>query len=256
MKLIETHCHIHDLEAFPDANEALDRAREAGVYRFVVVGVQPADWYRALEFAEQHEDVYAICGWHPNYTAEYDPIDLPKLAHVLRHPKIVALGEIGLDYHWDYAPHSIQHQALKDQLKLAEAMDLPVVFHAREAYSDLLDVLERRPPRPYLFHCFTGSKEEMRRVIRIGGLVGVDGPLTYKNADELRKTFSIIPPSRIVLETDSPYMAPVPNRGKRNEPAFIPNIVSVLAELQQVTVEECAAQTTENALGFFTKMTP
>jgi TatD DNase family protein len=249
--MFDTHCHIHDASHFPDAAAEVEFARSQGVNQIVVVGVNPEDWPRAVGFAEQFDEVYAICGWHPNYTADYDPIELPRLINVLRHPKVIGLGEIGLDYHWDYAPTSIQQKALRDQLRIAQDTGKPVVFHAREAYSDLLDVLEQYPPMPYLFHCFAGTKEDMRRALRLGSLFGCDGPITYKKADELREVFRLIPPHKIVLETDSPYMSPVPHRGKPNRPGYVPLINAALAELHGMTPEEMAEQTTLNARDFF-----
>lgn len=249
--LVDTHCHIHSLDGTGQPEIELQKALAAGVNRIIVVGVNQEDWRTAIAFAEKHEEVYAICGWHPNYTMEYDPIELPVLINCLKHPKVLALGEIGLDYHWDYAPTAIQQQALKDQLKVAEQMDMPVVFHAREAYSDLLDILEKRPPHKYLFHCWAGNKDEARRALRLGAWFGCDGPITYKKADDLRHVFAFIPPHKIVLETDSPYMSPEPYRGKPNSPANIPLINAKLAELHQMSVEQMAEQTTQNAKDFF-----
>jgi len=249
--LIDTHCHIHDSEHFPNPQEEIDLAKANGVEKIVVVGVNPADWQVATDFADKYDNVYAICGWHPNYTADYDAMDMPKLIRFLRHPKVLAVGEIGLDYHWNYSPSSIQQKALRDQLRLAADSDMPVVFHAREAYSDLLDILEQLPPRPYLFHCFTGTLDEARRALRLGAFFGCDGPITYKKADELRQVFSLIPPHKIMLETDSPYMPPVPHRGSTNRPAYIPLINKVLADLHNMSEEEMASQTTQNAIDFF-----
>jgi TatD DNase family protein len=249
--LVDTHSHIHDNEHFPDPEAELQFAKENGIEKIFVVGVSPEDWSKAIAFAERFEEVYAICGWHPNYTEDYDAMDMPKLIKYLRHPKLIALGEIGLDYHWEYSPHSVQIKALRDQLRVAEDYNLPVVFHAREAYSDLLDILETMPRRPYLFHCFTGTIEEARRILRLGGYFGCDGPVTYKKAEELRKVFSFIPPHKIVLETDSPYMPPVPYRGKSNRPGYLQHINSVLAELHQMTPDEMAERTRQNVKDFF-----
>ncbi len=249
--LIDTHCHIQNLESFADPDQIVADAKAKGVEKIVVVGCEPKDWATVLAFVEKHEHVYGICGWHPNYTAEYDPIELPKLIRVLKHPKILALGEIGLDYHWEYSPHSIQIQALKDQLRVSEDTNMPVVFHAREAYSDLLNILEKVPPRKYLFHCFAGTKDEARRALRLGAWFGCNGPITYKKANELREVFQFIPVHKIVLETDSPYMSPVPHRGKPNVPANIPLINKALAELHGMTESDMADQTTLNATDFF-----
>ena len=153
--------------------------------------------------------------------------------------------------HWDYSPSTQQHKALRDQLKLAREVNLPVVFHAREAYSDLLDVLEKQEPHRYLFHCWAGNIDEARRALRLGAYFGVDGPVTYKKADELRAVIKFIPPHKLVLETDSPYMSPHPHRGEQNRPSYIPLILRVVAELHGKTETEMAEQIETNVKDFF-----
>ncbi len=249
--LVDTHCHIHHAGYFDDPDGEVALAREAGVERIVVIGVDPEDWPRAIAFAARHEGVFAACGWHPNSTADYDGASLVELAKLLRHPKCVALGEVGLDYHHIFAPRELQHRALRDGLDLAAETGKPVVFHAREAYGDLLDVLEAREPRPYLFHCFVGSDDEARRALDLGAMFGCNGPITYPKSVALRETFARIPLDRIVLETDAPYLSPVPYRGKPNRPAYIPHLALKLAEVHGVSLEEVARTTTENAFRFF-----
>lgn len=249
--MIDTHCHLNDAKAFPDPQAEIEAALEVGVDRLIVVGTHPPDWARAVALAEAHPEVFAIVGWHPNYTAEYDRASLAELERLLAHPRVLALGEIGLDYHWDYSPRMTQYEALRDQLDLASRLGVPVVFHAREAYGDLLDVLEARPPHPYLFHCWAGNAEEAARGVALGGYFGVDGPVTYKKADDLRAVLAEIPLDRLVLETDAPYMPPVPYRGKPNRSAYVPLINAGLAEVHGVSPEACAATTTANAERFF-----
>jgi TatD DNase family protein len=249
--LIDTHCHLHDAEAFPNPDEELRLAREAGVESLIVVGVQPVDWERAIQMAEAFDEVSAIIGWHPNYTADYSPESLDRLKELLAHPKVRAMGEIGLDYHWDYAPRELQFQALRDGLSLAKEIDVPVVFHAREAYEDLLDVLEGFLPLRTLFHCYVGSAAQAKRAAAMGAYFGVDGPISYKKNDELRAMIAELPRDRVVLETDSPYMAPVPYRGKPNRPAYVANVNAALASVWSVSPEESAAITTSNAKRFF-----
>jgi TatD DNase family protein len=249
--MIDTHCHLNDSKAFPDPRAEIDAALAAGVNRLIVVGTHPPDWANTISLAEAYEEVFAIVGWHPNYTAEYDRSSLAELESLLNHPRVLALGEIGLDYHWDYSPRMTQFDALKDQLDLAARLQVPVVFHAREAYSDLLDVLEARPSHPYLFHCWAGTEAEAARAVALGGYFGVDGPVTYKKADELRAVLASIPLDRLVLETDAPYMAPIPHRGKPNRSAYIPLINAGLAQAHGVTPETCAEATTANARRFF-----
>lgn len=251
MSWIDTHCHLNDGEAFPDPAATVEAARQAGVDRIFVVGTEFSSIERSLELADQFEAIYAIVGFHPNYTAEYADNWIDRLRPYLQHPKVLALGEIGLDYHWDYSPKGRQFEALLDQLNLAEELNLPVVFHSREANDDLLDVLESRPMRPYLVHCFSGDAGHARRLDALGAYIGVDGPLTYKKADDLRATVAGYPRDRVVIETDSPYMAPVPYRGKPNQPAWVVEVGRMLANIWDVTEAEAALQTTRNAETFF-----
>ena len=249
--MIDTHCHLNDVKAFPDPRAEIDAAVAAGVDRMIVVGTHPPDWATALALAEAHPEVFAIVGWHPNYTADYDPATLADLERLLAHPRVLALGEIGLDYHWDYSPHEIQRRALLDQLDLAASLNVPVVFHAREAYADLLDVLESRPPHPYLFHCWAGNADEAARAVALDAYFGVDGPVSYKKADDLRAVLRKIPIDRLVVETDAPYMTPVPHRGKPNRPAYVALVNEALANARAITPDACAKATTANAERFF-----
>ncbi len=249
--LIDTHCHLNDPSAFPDAAAEIAAAKAKGVERIIVVGVKPDEWAETVRLAESHEELFCILGWHPNYTADYSPDRLQELETLLQRPKTLALGEIGLDYHWDYSPPEVQRRALLDQLGLAQKLEMPVVFHAREAYSDLLDVLEARPKRPYLLHCFAGSQQDAQRGAELGCYFGVDGPVTYKKAEDLRQILRRLPPDRLVVETDAPYLTPVPYRGKPNRPAYIPEIVAGLAAALGISPEECASVTTINAKRFF-----
>jgi len=251
--MIDTHCHLNVAEAFPDPDRTLDEARAVGVSGFYIVGIDLPGSRRAIEIAERHADVWAIIGHHPNYAHEYEEAMLPEYRQMLAHEKVKALGEIGLDYHWDFATKEQQLACLIPQLDLAAELKMPVVFHAREAYSDLLGVLEARPSHRYLFHCFAGSMQDAERAISLDAYFGVDGPITYKKADELRAVIAALPRNRVVLETDSPYMSPVPHRGKPNSPAYLPLIQDGLANVWGVSAAEAEAQTDENATGFFAR---
>jgi TatD DNase family protein len=249
--LIDTHCHLNDSKAFPDPAAAVREARDAGVGRLIVVGVDAEDSSSAIRLADQFENVYAIVGWHPNYTAKYTADELGRLRESLKHPKVVALGEIGLDFHWQYATLEQQERALFDQLTLAEEAGKPVVFHCREAYPHLLDILERQPRLPFLFHCFAGDADAAARAVALDCYFGVDGPISYKKSTALREIVKGLPRDRIVVETDSPYLSPEPLRGKPNHPANVALINDALAACLEISPEACAELTTRNAERFF-----
>ncbi len=251
MRLIDTHCHLYDERAFPDPVEAVEKAAEVGVDRLIVVGVDTDTSRQAAALAERFPGVYAVAGWHPNYSADFSPEAVVEIRELLSHPKVVALGEIGLDYHWDHATREQQMQALRMQLDLAYETAKPVVFHCREAYDDLLTILEGEPAHKWLFHCFAGDDGHASRSQRLDAWFGVDGPITYPKNEALRSQFAALPGGKIVIETDSPYMAPVPHRGQKNHPAHVVFVNEALALARGLTVEECAQLTSRNAEQFF-----
>ncbi|MEA2554666.1 MAG: TatD DNase family protein [Fimbriimonadaceae bacterium] len=249
--LIDTHCHLNLADAFPDPAAAIKEAKDNGVGRMIVIGIDIPTSRRALEIADANDGVYAVAGVHPNSAAEYYPEHLREIEEMLKHPKVVAIGEIGLDYHWDHASRDEQAAALLDQLDLAHATGKPVVFHCREAYSDLLAVVEARNPSKWLFHCFSGSEEDARRAMALDAYFGVDGPITYPKAGDLRSVVAKLPKDRLVVETDAPYLSPEPFRGKPNKPANVRFVNAALAACLGIGEEECAALTTANAERFF-----
>jgi len=251
MQLVDTHCHLNDRQAFPIPGAAVDEALQAGVERLIVVGIDTESSQFAVQLAEEFEPVYAVVGWHPNHAAQYTSAELQPIRELLTHPKVVALGEIGLDYYRDHATKDEQYRCLNDQLELAEDTDTPVVFHCRDAYPDLLDVLDKRGANKFLFHCFAGSREDANRGVALGAWFGVDGPVTYKSADDLRETLRNLPKEKIVVETDAPWMSPVPYRGQRNRPAWVKYVNTALAETLGISEAECAELTTNNAQAFF-----
>ncbi len=251
MKLIDTHCHLNDQAAFPDPVSAIHEAVEAGVTRMVVIGVDLESSRIAVNLAEKFDEVYAVVGCHPSYSQNYLHADLKRYEEMMGHPKVVAMGEIGLDYHWDYATRSQQYGALMDQLDLGISLKKPMVFHCREAYSDVLDILEAKGRHDYLLHCFAGNDEEAERALALGCLFGVDGPVTYKKAEGLRETLAKIGIANLVLETDAPWLAPHPLRGKPNRPALLGLIRDALAAALGLSPERVSDQTTTNAERFF-----
>lgn len=248
--LIDTHCHINLRDAFPDPAQTIDDSIQQGVTKLVVVGIDELSSRYAVELSERFESVFAVVGHHPNSAAHFSLRDLGWIRELLSHPKAVALGEIGLDFHWDYATREQQEASLISQLDLAADLQVPVVFHCRKAYPELLDILESRELSHYLFHCFSGTHEEARRALALGGILGVDGPITYKKSS-LPDLFATIPVDRIVVETDSPYMPPEPFRGKPNHPKHVVLVNRALALAQGLTEEEMAKRTSETATRFF-----
>jgi TatD DNase family protein len=251
MRLIDTHCHLNDAEAFPDPAAAVEEAAGVGIEKLIVVGVDTESSQRAVELADQFDAVYAVVGWHPNYASDYKTSELVEIERLLAHPKTVALGEIGLDFYRDHATMEEQHKCVLEQLDLAESTGAPIVFHCRDAYPQLLDILEKRKVLPYLFHCFAGCADDAKRCLALESYFGVDGPVTYKRSDELREILGWLPKEKLLIETDAPWMSPIPFRGKRNKPAWLTYINSGLADAISVNPAECAEITTANAERFF-----
>lgn len=249
--LIDTHCHLNLLESFPDPAASIAEAVQAGVEKLVVIGIDIESSRRAVELADRHKEVYASVGLHPNSASEYCSRTLADLEPMLSHPKTVAIGEIGLDYHWDYATKDQQRTALFDQLDLAASIGKPVVFHCREAYKDLLPLLAARARHPGVLHCFAGDAEDASLALELRLMFGVDGPITYKKANDLREIFRTLPADRIVIETDAPYLTPEPHRGKPNRPAYVAMVNAGLAACRGIGRDECARLTTANATRFF-----
>ncbi|MBX7135591.1 MAG: TatD family hydrolase [Fimbriimonadaceae bacterium] len=249
--MIDTHCHLNDAEAFPAPTVAIEAARAAGVEKLIVIGVDADSSQSALGIADDHPGVFASVGWHPNYAQAYSAEGLESLRQLSAKPKVVALGEMGLDFHWSYATRAQQEACLFAQLEMASDFDLPIVLHCREAYPELLDILERQPSRRWIFHCFSGGADDALRAVDLGCWFGVDGPITYKKADSLREIVKKLPRDKILIETDSPWMAPHPHRGKPNAPALLPLINAGLAALWGVSPEESDRQTSDNAAALF-----
>jgi TatD DNase family protein len=251
VRLIDTHCHLNDSKAFPDPAATVAEARAAGVDRLIVVGVDEDSSRRALEIASSVDGVFAVVGWHPTSAAAYSRERLGAIEELLSHPKAVAVGEVGLDFYWDKSTPDQQYRCLRDHLELAERMGKPVVLHCRDANEELLAFLEGRERLRYLFHCFSGDAGHASRAVALGSYLGVDGPITYPKNVALRAIFADLPRDRIVVETDSPYMAPVPYRGQKNQPAWVADVNRELAATLGVAEEVCAALTTSNAERFF-----
>jgi TatD DNase family protein len=237
------------------------RAAAAGVTRIINPGVDRGSSRAALDLAAQHAGIYATVGVHPNDTANFSDEDLKWIETFAREPKVVAIGEIGLDYHWDDSPKDAQFRGFEAQLALAARLDVPVIIHNRDAHEDVIAILESwvnslpdgspLRERPGVLHSFSAPRAIADRAIAAGFYLGFTGPITFKNADDLRRIAASIPLDRILVETDAPFLAPTPYRGKRNEPAYIPLMVERLASLRAISNEAMAAATTANAERLF-----
>jgi TatD DNase family protein len=253
--LIDTHCHL-DFDRFDEDRAAVvERALAAGVERIVVPAIDLGNCPTVLALTEQFEPVYAAVGVHPNSSAGWQDSWVAAIRSFARHEKVVAIGEIGLDYYWDHSPKDVQHRALSGQLALAAELDLPVIIHNRESDEDVLRLLAESPLRertvPGVLHSFSAGWETAEKALDMGYFLGFTGPVTYKKADELREIVARVPLDRLVVETDAPFLAPQQRRGKRNEPAYVAYVAEKIAEVRGLTTAEIAQQTTENANRLF-----
>lgn len=251
MVLVDTHCHLNDREAFPDVESAISEAVDSGVKDLIVIGVDLDSSLYATELAQKYANIWSVVGWHPNYASEYKSEYLREIKDLLGNEKVIALGEIGLDFYRDHASAEDQNRCLQEQLELAGELSVPVVFHCRSAYPELLEILVRRQRQKYLFHCFAGDEEQAKVAVELDCWFGVDGPITYKKSQNLKHVIQQLPRNKLLIETDSPWMTPEPFRGQRNRPALLPLINSALAQTLGISNDECAELTTRNASEFF-----
>lgn len=252
MELFDTHAHFDD-EAFdPDREEVLQDLSAHGVALVVDPGCDAASSAKAVELAETYPFLYAAVGIHPENCGGYTEAELDKIRQLAAHEKVVAIGEIGLDYYWEEnPPRELQQRVFRDQLALARELRLPVIVHDREAHKDSLDIIREFPEVKGVFHCFSGSAEMARELVALGWMVSFTGVLTYKNARKALEAAAAVPRDRLMIETDSPYMAPVPHRGKRNDSRLVVHTCEKLAEILGISTEECAELTMENGKRFF-----
>lgn len=251
--LIDTHCHLNHRDFAADRDVTLARARAAGVGALVVIGYDLPSSEAAVALAEAEPCLYAAVGVHPHDAASLDDRTVERLVELARSPKVVAIGEIGLDFYRDLSPRPAQEEAFVRQLSLARELKLPFIVHTRQSESEALDVLEAVGPLgvPGVLHCFSAGPEIAARAFALGLLVGLGGVLTFKNARALQETAAALPLDRIVLETDCPYLAPHPHRGHRNEPAYVALVAAQLAALHGRSPAEIAVATTANARALF-----
>jgi TatD DNase family protein len=269
MRLIDSHAHLDARRFDKDRDAVIARAREAGLVAIVTIGANLASSRAAVALAEQHDFVYATVGVHPHDAKSASPTVLKELHALAQHPKVVAIGEIGLDYYRDLSPRSIQRRAFADQLALAAELALPVVIHSRDAYDDVLDILcdwaippcpsGASPPRAGgteggngVIHSYSGGPERLDEVLEMGFYIGISGPVTFPKAERLREVAATVVLDRLLIETDCPYLTPQPYRGRRNEPAYVRYVAQEIARVRGVpekTVAQAAADNTCRLFG-------
>lgn len=256
MELIDSHAHIDAPQFAEDRDAMLDRARAAGVETLLAIGTGPGPEKldAALPFAEQHDWIYTTVGIHPHEAKEVTQQHLDELARLAKHPKVIAWGEIGLDYFYDHSPRETQHKVFQEQMALARAAKLPIIIHCRDAWSDCLNMIEKHWQSSGLggiLHCFTSTAEDAKRALDLGFLISFAGNSTYPKAQNLREVAKALPLETLLIETDAPYLAPQPFRGKRNEPAYVSEVAKALGSVRNLTPEEFAAATAQNFRRFF-----
>jgi len=258
-ELIDTHCHLNFHKYNDDRDAVMERAKEAGVNRVIIPAIDLETCHESLALADQYEGIFVAVGIHPNSTATFDADMLNAVRDFASHEKVVSIGEIGLDYYWDKSPKDIQRTSFEQQLEIASELELPVIIHNRDASEDTMDVLEAWASalpdslknRPGVMHSFSASPEIAERALAIGFYLGFTGPITFKKAQDLRDVAQTVPLDRILVETDGPFLTPHPYRGKRNEPAYVQYMTEKLAELHNISYDEMAQHTTDNAVHLF-----
>ena len=250
--LFDTHAHYDDQAFDPDRALLLESLPERGVSLVIDPGCDLESSRKAVSYAAEYPHVYAAVGIHPENCAGFQDADLAALRQLLAQPKVAAIGEIGLDYYWEEnPPRDFQQMVFRKQLALAEELDLPVIVHDREAHGDSLSIIREFPAVTGVFHCFSGSPEMAEELLKRGWYLGFDGPITYKNARRAPEVAAITPLERMVVETDAPYLSPVPVRGRRNDSRYLPHVIAKLAEWKGVTPEEMTRITCENGKRLF-----
>lgn len=246
----DTHTHMDSPSFQEDRHEALMRAYEAGVTRIVNVGFNRETIPTTLELSRRYDFVYAVLGWHPQDAKDMTPQDLEELEELLKLPKVVALGEIGLDYYWDTSPKDVQARVFREQIRLARKLGKPIVIHNRDAHQDILEILKEEKAAEVggIMHCFSGSWETAKICLDMNFHISFGGPVSFKNAKQPKEVLAQVPLDRLLLETDAPYLTPHPFRGKRNETGYVRYVAEAAAEVRGMSLEEIARVTTENAV--------
>ena len=255
--LIDSHCHLDFPDFAAELEAVVARARAAGIARMVTISTRVHRHAEVLAIAERFADVFCSVGTHPHYARQEADVTAADLVARTRHPKVVALGEAGFDYHYDNSPRVAQERGFRTHIRAARESGLPLVIHTREADADTARILEEETGQgafPAVLHCFTGGRDLAQRAVALGLFISFTGILTFKNSTALRAIAAELPADRILIETDAPYLAPGRFRGKRNEPAYVVEVAKVLAECRGVSFDEIARQTSDNFFRLFSKV--
>jgi len=244
----DTHAHLDDKQFRDDRDLAIERAREAGVELIVNVGYNVSSARRTIELTKKYDFIYGSVGMHPHDAKTLDDKSYGELKSMALHPKIVAIGEIGLDYYWNHSPHDVQQKVFRQLIALAKEVKLPIIIHDRDAHQDIFDIIREEGAREVggIFHCYSGNWPLAREAIKMGFYISIAGPVTFHNARRAQEVVKLVPLDYLLIETDCPYLAPMPYRGKRNEPAYVVKVAEMIAEIKGITVEKVAEATTEN----------
>lgn len=251
--LFDTHAHLNAEQYNEDLEQVIERAKSEKVEKIVVVGFDRPTITRAMELIEAYDFMYAAIGWHPVDAIDMTDEDLAWIKELSQHEKVVAIGEMGLDYYWDKSPKDVQKEVFRRQIALAKEVNLPIIIHNRDATEDVVTILKEEGAAEVggIMHCFTGSLEIAKACMEMNFYISFGGPVTFKNAKKPKEVVKDIPSDRLLIETDCPYLTPAPFRGKRNEPSYVKYIAEQIAELREISFEELAELTTENAKKVF-----
>ncbi|UCZ53299.1 TatD family hydrolase [Bacillus shivajii] len=251
--LFDTHVHLNADQYEEDVEEVIERAKEAGVENMVVVGFDEKTILKAMDLVEKYDFLYAAVGWHPVDAIDLEDRHLQWIEELSAHPKVVAIGETGLDYHWDKSPKDVQKEVFRKQIHLAKKVNLPIIIHDREAHADIVEVLKEENAQEVggVMHCFGGDAEIAKECLDMNFYISFGGLVTFKNAKLPKAVAKEVPLDRLLIETDAPFLAPHPYRGKRNEPAYVKLVAEQIAELREMSYEDFANETTKNAQKLF-----
>ena len=255
MHFADSHCHLTDTQFDEDRDTILARAREAGIARFITIGATGEFWHneKAVALAREHPDIFATVGVHPHNVKTITPETYDQLRQLAQEPKVVGLGETGLDFYYEYSPREAQRRHFRAFIQLALELYLPLSMHVREAYAEAADILRHEGGGRVrgVLHCFTGTVPEAQALLALGLSISFSGIVTFKNAQELRAVVPGVPMDRLLIETDCPYLAPIPYRGQRNEPAYVSQVAATIAQIKAVPLEEVAQATWHNTARLF-----